>query len=138
MTGIYGIGAGGPATSPPPGVGVYGQGGAGDADGVQGVGSGRYCGVKGFGGPNGGTGVVGQGGANGGYPIVAVNYPGDIPVYMMRGQIHMVPLPLTEDPNSAGVPGTLGDLLAVDINGAAQLWFYTGNATGNWTLVLGV
>jgi hypothetical protein len=50
--GVRGIGGGGTPTAPPDAVGVYGQAGNGDADGVQGHGSGRYSGVAGFGGPS--------------------------------------------------------------------------------------
>jgi hypothetical protein len=134
--GVRGIGGGGTNTSPPPlnAVGVYGQGGAGNSDGVQGVANGNYSGVAGFGGPNNGIGVFAQGGATGGSPIVA-QFPPNAPVSQMRGQIHLVPVPLTEDPNSAGLPGLPGDLLAVDINGTVQLWF-NQSGKGGWTVVL--
>jgi hypothetical protein len=64
VPGVRGIGAGGPDTSPPSGnaVGVYGQGGTANGDGVQGVGGGQFSGVAGFSDPKGGgIGVFGQG-----------------------------------------------------------------------------
>jgi hypothetical protein len=65
MSEIIGIGVGGLPTNAPPGnnVGVYGQGGEGNSDGVQGVANGGFSGVAGFGGPENGTGVFGLGGA---------------------------------------------------------------------------
>jgi len=139
--GVRGIGGGGPNTGPPPtnAVGVYGQGGEGNSDGVQGVGSGTYSGVAGFGGPNNGTGVFGlgggngpgvrgMGGPNGGVPIMAVSTG--------AAHIRMNPVSLgANNPNSAGVPGTPGDLLAVSTDAGVQLWFNTGG-TGGWTVVL--
>jgi hypothetical protein len=61
--GVLGVGGGGPDPNPPinNAVGVYGQGGAGNADGVFGQGSGGNSGVAGFGAAT-GTGVFGMGG----------------------------------------------------------------------------
>jgi hypothetical protein len=112
---------GGPAA----GIGVFGQAGAGNADGVQGHGSGAFSGVAGFGGSNAGIGVFAQGGPNGGPAIVAQNPP-EAPVAQLRAQIRMVPVSLTADPNSAGIAGQPGDLLAVSVDGALQLYFNRG------------
>jgi hypothetical protein len=64
--GVRGIGSGGNNTAPtnngePVAVGVYGQGGAGNADGVRGVGSGAFSGVAGYAGSSAGYGVYASG-----------------------------------------------------------------------------
>jgi hypothetical protein len=128
--GVRGIGGGGPNTSPGGPVGVYGQGGAGNSNGVQGVGSGSSAGVAGFGGPNAGMGVFAQGGANGG---VAIQAEGTV------AHIRMIPSVSVGagNPNTAKTPGEPGDLLAVSKppdptlldDTVASLWFNAGGAT---------
>lgn len=65
--GVRGIGGGGPNTVPGGAVGVYGQAGAGNNNGVEGHGSGTFAGVAGFGDsstiPDSGIGVFAVGGA---------------------------------------------------------------------------
>jgi hypothetical protein len=70
--GVRGIGGGGDPTAPPDAVGVYGQAGKGNADGVQGHGSGYYSGVAGFGGPGQGAGLFGRGGGTHGVGVRGV------------------------------------------------------------------
>jgi hypothetical protein len=130
--GVRGIGGGGNNTSPPAGncVGVYGQGGADNSNGVQGVGSGNSAGVAGFGGPNAGMGVLAQGGANGG---VAIQAEGTVAHIRMILSVSVG----TGNPNTAKIPGEPGDLLAVSKppnptlldDTVASLWFNAGGAT---------
>lgn len=65
--GVRGIGSGGPNTVPGNAVGVYGQAGAGNSNGVEGHGSGNFAGVSGLGDAgstaNSGIGVFAVGGA---------------------------------------------------------------------------
>ena len=65
--GVRGIGSGGPNTVPGNAVGVYGQAGAGNSNGVEGHGSGTFAGVSGLGDAgstaNSGIGVFAAGGA---------------------------------------------------------------------------
>jgi hypothetical protein len=63
--GVIGIGGGGGDVRPGNPAGVYGQGGQGNANGVEGHGSGTFSGVAGFSDPQGGggAGVFGQGSA---------------------------------------------------------------------------
>jgi hypothetical protein len=92
--GVRGIGGGANTawnnTSPPSGnaVGVFGQAGAGNSDGVYGIGSGTFTGVVGVGdfsqkadqaGAN-GTGVIGFGGAPSGPGIRGIGFGGGDPV----------------------------------------------------------
>jgi hypothetical protein len=60
--GVRGIGSGGTNDDPSNAAGVYGRGGAGNADGVQGRASGTFSGVAGFGVDEFSIGVFGQGG----------------------------------------------------------------------------
>ncbi len=68
MAGVWGIGPNGGTLS---GVGVYGIGGAGNSNGVQGVGVGSGSGVVGGGGDTAGSyGVVGNSGINSGIGVI--------------------------------------------------------------------
>jgi hypothetical protein len=76
--GVRGIGSGGPNTFPGNSAGVYGQAGPGNANGVEGHGSGTSFGVAGFADPQGGGGAGVFGSANGGANNVAGRFTGDI------------------------------------------------------------
>ena len=79
--GVRGIGGGGPNTDPLSSAGVYGQAGSGNANGVEGRGSGTFAGVAGFGDvtstAGGGIGVFAVGGA----PTAGSSQPGGPGVY---------------------------------------------------------
>ena len=79
--GVRGIGTSGPNTTPNSPVGVYGQAGSGNANGVEGHGGGNFAGVAGFGDSsdtaNSGIGVL----AVGGIPAIGSNQPGGPGVY---------------------------------------------------------
>ncbi len=79
--GVRGIGGGGPNTVPVSPAGLYGQAGSGNANGVEGRGSGTFAGVAGFGDVSstsgGGIGVFAVGGA----PPAGSSQPGGPGVY---------------------------------------------------------
>jgi hypothetical protein len=117
--GVRGIGSGGNNTAPignP--VGVYGQAGGGNADGVQGRGSGGYSGVAGFGDPNStlgpGTGVFGQG-ASGGPGVRGIGDGGE-----NTGADQPVGVYGQGAPGNPGAIGQAGDGDADGVQGASS------------------
>jgi hypothetical protein len=116
--GVIGIGGGGPQLSaPPPGnaVGVYGQAGTGDSDGVQGLGSGS------------GVGVFGQGGAYG---------AGGVFTSASWAQLRLVPSTTPLRDNPVVLLGQPGDLYLYSEGGGSgtlsttTLWLCLGTPTG--------
>lgn len=113
--GVLGVGGGGPTDANPPinnAVGVYGQGGADNADGVFGRGSGGNSGVAGFGAATGtgvfgmgGTGAAGVRGIGGGGPNTSPPAGNCVGVYGQGGASNSNGVQGVGSGNSAGVAG---------------------------------
>ncbi len=123
--GVRGIGGGGPNTVPLSPAGVYGQAGSGNANGVEGRGSGTFAGVAGFGDVSstagGGIGVFAAGGA----PPAGISQPGGPGVYAVgHGGPGYTPLAQAAGVygiggagNAPGIVGQAGSAIADGVHG---------------------